>query len=259
MSYNVDFSVIIPHRDSLHFLPKLFSTIPDSEKIEVLLIDNSLIPITKEDVKTSRNFILLFSEPNRGAGGARNVGIKNAHGKWLIFIDADDYLPNDAFDIFYSEYDADAEVIYFCMNGIYLDTGEYSDRGEKYTYLTQGYINGKIEENDIRVNFSSPCSKMISHELVNRHNIQFDEVIVSNDLYFSMLVGFYAKKIKAVDKVTYIATVSRGSLTKRRDCEALKSRFEVRLRRNHFLKKHNLGKYQSSVMYFLCNSVLSPE
>ena len=51
--------------------------------------------------------------------------------------------------------------------------------------------------------------------------------------------------------MTYIATVSRGSLTKRRDCEALKSRFEVRLRRNHFLKKHNLGKYQSSVMYFL--------
>lgn len=246
-----DFSIIIPHSNSLHFLPKLFSTLPVSDKIEIILVDNSEYPINKDDVKTDRHFVLFYSSPKRGAGGARNEGIKHAHGKWLIFIDADDYLPNDAFEIFYSKIDSDAEVIFFGMDGIYLDTGERSNRGDTYTQLVKDFLNGKKSEMDIRLRFASPCSKMVSRELVKRHDIQYDEVVASNDVYFSLLTGYYAKKIEAVDKITYIATVSKGSLTKRRDYEAVKSRFLVNLRQNKFLKEQKLSKYQVSIMLYL--------
>jgi len=248
---NYDFSIIIPHRDSLHFLPKLFSTLPKSPKVEIILVDNSAVPIKKEDVETDREFILLFSSPNRGAGGARNEGIEHAHGKWLIFVDADDYLPDDAFDIFYNLFNSDAELIYFGMDGIYSDTGEHSERGDQYTQLVRDYLSRKKSEMDIRLGFASPCSKMVRRELIDRHHIRFDEVVASNDVYFSLLTGYYAKKIDAVDKITYIATVSRGSLTKRRDYEVINARYIVSLRRNKFLKEHGLHKYQSSIMIFL--------
>lgn len=247
--YDKKFSVIIPHRNSLHFLPKLFSTIPNSEDIEILLVDNSPIPISKSDLNIDKEYTLLYSSPERGAGGARNVGLDNAHGKWIIFIDADDYLTNNAFDTFFSQYNSDSEIIYFCMDGVYIDTGEQSNRGEHYTQLTRGYINGTVSELSIRLDFPSPCSKMISHDLINRHHIRFDEVVASNDVFFSLLTGFYAKKISAIDKITYIATVSRGTLTRRRDYCVLKSRYEVRLRRNKFLKEHNLNSYQTSIMH----------
>lgn len=250
-SKEIDFSIIIPHRDSLHFLPKLFHSLPESDRIEILLIDNSFIPIKREDVDTDKNFELLYSSPERGAGGARNEGLEHAHGKWLIFIDADDYLPDNTFEIFYNHFNSDAELIYFGMNGIYVDTGGYSERGDQYTKLVRGYLSGKISEMEIRLGFASPCSKMVRRELIDRHHIRFDEVVASNDVYFSLLTGFYAKKIDAVDKITYIATVSRGSLTKRRDLKVLQSRFEVNLRRNKFLKEHNLSQYQGSVMFFL--------
>lgn len=251
VNYSFDFSIIIPHRNSLHFLPKLFSTLPKSDKIQILLIDNSDVPIKKEDIETDAEFELLYSSPSRGAGGARNVGIENAKGKWLIFVDADDYLPTDAFETFYSKLNSDAELIYFGMDGIYSDTNERSDRGDAYTQLVKDYLFGSKTEMDIRLNFSTPCSKMVRRDLVEKHNLRFDEVVASNDVYFSLLTGYYAKKIEAVDKITYIATVTRGSLTKRRDYEVIKSRFIVNLRRNKFLKEHNLAQYQASIMYHL--------
>ncbi len=250
-SKDIDFTVIIPHRDSIHFLPKLFHSIPESDRIEILLIDNSFNQISREDVTTDKFFKLLYSSPERGAGGARNKGLEHAHGKWLVFIDADDYLPDNAFEIFYDQINSTAEVIYFGMDGIYSDTGEHSDRGAKYTQLVKDYLSGKKSEMDLRLGFATPCSKMIRHELVDRHQIRFDEVVASNDVYFSLLTGYYANNIDAVDRITYIATVSRGSLTKRRDLSVIQSRFEVNLRRNKFLKEHNLSQYQASVMFFL--------
>jgi len=253
-NYKYDFSIIIPHRDSLQFLPKLFNTLPISDKVEVILIDNSDKPINKEDVLTDKQFKLLYSSPKRGAGGARNEGIDHSNGKWLIFVDADDFLPDDALETFYKYVNSDAEVIYFGMDGIYADTGERSDRGDGYTQLVKDYLSGRKSEMDLRLSFASPCSKMVRRELVDRNQIRFDEVVASNDVYFSLLTGYYAKKIDAVDKITYIATVSRGSLTKRRDLLVIQSRFEVNLRRNRFLKEHNLSQYQASVMFFLFNA-----
>src|SRR5690554_3964278 len=108
INHKYDFTIIIPHRDSLHFLPKLFSTLPKSDKIQILLIDNSDVSIKKEDIETDTEFELLYSSPERGAGGARNEGIEHAKGKWFIFVDADDYFTNDAFGTFYDYFNSNA-------------------------------------------------------------------------------------------------------------------------------------------------------
>lgn len=257
MTYTKDFSVIIPHRNSLHFLPKLFSSIPVSDKIEVILVDNSPEPITMKQVRevgVERRFALIFSAPSRGAGGARNEGIEHASGKWLLFLDADDFYSESAFDAFYKHLDSSAEMIYFCMGGIYEDTGERSNRGDNYTNLVLDYRDAKIDEMQLRLNYSSPCAKMVSHALVDRHNIRYDEVLASNDTYFSMLTGYYATKVDTDPTEVYIATVSRGSLTRRRDFAVVLSRYQVALRFNKFLKDHDLRDRQKSVMVYFYNA-----
>ena len=70
-----------------------------------------------------------------------------------------------------------------------------------------------------------------------------------------MLSGFYARGIDATDSVTYIATVSRGSLTKQRNLRVIESRYRVYLKCNKFLRKNDLGAYQNSVMYYLKCSI----
>lgn len=254
MKYKFDFSVIIPHRNSVSLLPQLFSSIPKDDRIEIIIVDNSPTPVSKEGINIDRDYKLFYSLPERGAGGARNVGIENAHGKWLLFLDADDYYADGAFDVFYQYVDSDAEIIYTGMGGIYSDTGEPSDRGDRYAKLVRDYLNGEIDETTLRLTFTSPCCKMVSHDLVIRHNLRYDEVVASNDMYFSLLSGYYAKRIDAVDFVSYIATVSRGSLTKRQDFPVIKARYEVKLRYNLFVRKNGLSQYQHSIMTYIYQS-----
>ena len=249
MSYTKEFSIIVPiWRGAIKFLPKLLDSIPEKEGIEIIVVDNSKDPVSREEIKSAREIVFLHSAPERHAGGSRNDGIAAAKGKWLLFADSDDFYTDDAFDVYYSMLDTDAEIVYTGMGGIYEDTGERSERGDRYAKAVHDYLAGTRSELELRLHFSSPCCKMVSHALVDRHNLRYDEVVASNDMYFSMLSGYYAKSIAAVDKVTYIATVNRGSLTKRKGYETTLSRFQVRLRCNEFLRKHDLNEYQGSCL-----------
>ena len=252
---NIDISIIIPQRNSLATIPRLFATIPDTDRIEIILVDNSDVPVKKEDIGVSRDFILLWASPSRYAGGARNVGMKSAKGKWLLFADADDMFTEDAFDLFFSLIYDDADIIYFGMTGIYSDTGEYSNRGEYYNSIIRKYLSGKITEEKLRFSFGSPCSKMIKREFVEYNNLLYDEVVVCNDSYFSTTSGYYAKKVRAIDKPVYVATVTHGSLTKRTDFVARHSKYLVCLRINKFLRDKNQSKYQLPVASYIRESL----
>lgn len=248
MDSNVDFSVIIPHSNSVGLLTRLLDSIPVTNNIEVIVVDNSPVPITKDRVNASRDYTLLFSAPQRGAGGARNVGIEHAHGKWFLFADADDYYADGAFDTFNKFVNETAEIIYFCAEGIYPETGKRSTRGDNYTNLVRGYLSGVLDENKLRLQFHVPWAKMVSKLLVDRKSLRYDEVVASNDEFFSLKSGFYANSILAVDTVVYIVTVSTGSLTKRLDKAAVMSKFKVHLRCNQFVKQKGLPEFQKSIM-----------
>lgn len=244
-----DFSIIIPHRNSIDLLRKLISSIPQSERIEIIVVDNSLPTISKNEIELDRQYQLLYSSPEKGAGGARNVGLDNAHGEWLVFADADDYFTNNAFSIFSSMLTSDVDVVYTCAEGRYIDSGEYSKRADAYNNLINNYLSDKRTELDLRLGIPVPWCKMIRHQLVNQYSIRFDEITAGNDIYFSLLVGYYAKKIEAIAEITYIVTVSKGTLTKRRDYESTYARLYSKLHCNQFLKEHGLSNRQHSIMF----------
>lgn len=250
MAKNIDFSVIIPQRNSLDTLPRLFATIPESDKIEIILVDNSFVPITKEEIAIDREYKLLWSPPDRCAGGARNVGIENASGKWLIFSDADDFFAENAFALFYQNIESKSDILYFCAEGIFPDTGERSTQADLYTDLVRNYLKDKSTEMKLRLNFHVPWAKMISAEFVGKHHIRYDEVVANNDDYFALLAGYYADKVEAIGEIVYYYVVRRGSIMRCRSYNVIKTRYEVILRCNKFKKDHGLSSHQGSVMYF---------
>lgn len=252
-SYSVGFSVIIPQRNSIQTLPRLFDSIPVSDRIEIIVVDNTPTPVTKEEIGIDREYKLLWSDPSRHAGGARNVGLEAASGKWLIFADADDYFTEGAFDIFEKKIDSQADIVFFKATGIFTDTGEYSYKAEPYAKMVMGYLENK-DELSLRLRHIVPWAKMICHSFVKEIDAKFDEVRASNDAMFATKIGYYAKSIEAVDYEVYVATESKGSLTKRRDFEVIHSRYLVALRRNQFLKQHGIKEYQSMVIHFLYQS-----
>lgn len=75
----------------------------------------------------------------------------------------------------------------------------------------------------------------------------------SNDVMFSVRTGWLANKILVDLTKIYIITVSKGSLTKRRNLNNYMSRYNVYLRYNTFVKSINRPQYQMSIMYFYIN------
>lgn len=248
------YSIIIPQRNSLKTLPRLFASIPEREDIEILLVDNTPTPVTKEEIGIDREYNLLWSAPERHAGGARNEGVDNAKGNWLIFSDADDYFTKDAFEVFDMYNNSDAEIIYFCAQGIYPETGEKSKQADLYTNLVQGFLSDPAKEFSLRLSFHVPWAKMVKRSFVEKYHIRYDEVVANNDDYFALLAGYYANKVEAVDKPVYYYSVSTGSIMRRRSKEVMRTRLEVVLRCNKFKKEHCLGKYQGSVAYFIAEA-----
>lgn len=91
------FSIIIPcyneEKNIRRCLNSIFCQTLDKKKYEVIVIDdgsqdNSINIIKEFDLR-------LFNSNRLGAGGARNIGINNAIGEYIILLDADDYLYNN--------------------------------------------------------------------------------------------------------------------------------------------------------------------
>ena len=93
-------SFIIPVYNVSLYLDKCLESIVNQtyKNIEIILIDDGSTDISLEKCMEWKNRdkrILVITKQNEGLGITRNLGIKIAKGKYLIFVDSDDYLLSD--------------------------------------------------------------------------------------------------------------------------------------------------------------------
>lgn len=246
------YSVIIPHKNSPNLLLRCLESIPKREDIQIIVVDDNSddnkVDFEHFPGEGEKEVEVYLTKEGRGAGYARNVGLKHAKGKWLIFADSDDYFVEQAFCIFDAQFENKSDVIYFKSSSVYGDTKMPADRADPYNILVDTYLKNRENESCLRIAFEVPWAKMIRREFIEREGIRFDEVLAGNDVMFSTLSGYFAHTIDAVPFCVYVVTVSKGSITKRKNHTVFLSRLKVSLRKNEFLKAHGLGQYQKSIM-----------
>ena len=94
-------SVIIPSYNYADVLGRAVNSIPDTDEIEILIIDDGSPDNTEEiasELVNQRNNLKYIKKENGGAASARNRGIKEATGEYLFFLDADDEASDNAFE-----------------------------------------------------------------------------------------------------------------------------------------------------------------
>ena len=252
---NPTFSIIIPHKEIPDLLMRCLKSIPVSEDIQVIVVDdNSTGADTYLDKypELSRPYLeFVRTTKGGGAGYARNVGLDRAKGKWLLFADADDFYVDDMYDIITTYAESDADVIYFQKQAVYSDDiNRKSPRSGYIDKIMDIYLKTG-DELPVRTRYNVPWGKMIKKSLVENHHIRFEEIKYSNDILFSVHVGCLAKKIEAIDTVLYVVTSHEGSATYEfcKKPDELRIRAGAAFRYDSFLFQHNMSQGREIVSY----------
>lgn len=251
----MDYSLIIPHCNSVVLLRKLLDSVDRNLDVQTIVVDdNSTDRQFEAVVRLQEEYAFeLYKNEGASAGGARNTGMKYAKGRWLIFADADDYFTGDMSRLLDAHSESDADVVFFNVGSRRRENGEKANR-DRYIKRLFSQWNTRKDEMIFRCRYIAPWGKIYKRRFVEENSIYFEECIGGNDMLFSVRTGVEADKIEIDTHEFYICTASASSITALIGKERHEAKLQATLRTNDYLRKHGCRKYQVSVLYFIAKA-----
>lgn len=253
---NKKYSIIIPHKDIPELLQRCLDSIPRRDDIQIIVVDDNSNP-AKVDFNhfpgmNEQCVEIYLTKEGKGAGYARNVGLKYVKGKWVLFADADDYFNYCLLDALDSYMLSNADIVFFNANSVNTDTYINTSRAAQINRFINEY-DTDLERAiyNLRFQFGEPWAKMIKHDLIICNGIRFDETIVHNDTWFSFMIGYYAKAISVDHRAIYCVTVRPGSISSYINSEKLVVRCNIFTKVAEFCKKEGIRTYEKRHIYSL--------
>lgn len=223
-------SVIIPVYNTSEFLRQCLDSVLGQtlSNIEVICVDDGStdgsIEILKEYEQKDSRVKLIFQE-NAGGGAARNKGIAVARGKYLSFLDSDDFFEPRMLEEAYNKCRrVGADICVYKVRRYDNVTGNFSsDRGSfveaNFPSKASGIEVFSSEDMGDRVfnTFQTwPWNKLFSRRFIMKHELRFQEIMRTNDMYFVNSALMYADRITVVriELVNYrVGTVNNCQAT----------------------------------------------
>lgn len=150
------------------------------------------------------NRIKVFHKENGGVSSARNLGIEQAEGEWITFIDSDDWISQNYLQSFVSNLKYGERTIY--LQGIQMFT-IHKGLSPMFCYENDFY---RIKEHvDLFVNKKilangCPVAKLFNVKVLKRNDIRFNETISINEDHLFVLTYYqYVDSICTISNLSY--------------------------------------------------------
>ena len=218
---NPEISIIIPVYNVEKYLDECLNSAANQtfENIEIICVndgstDGSLEILESHASKDKR--IRIISQENKGVSSARNEGLDAARGKYIYFMDSDDYMePNALRELHDLIEEKSCDLIIFKTYNFIDETGEYVNM-EYYDMpeLTEILANSKFKCQDylkelIDVDVTV-YTKFFKKEIAS--DIRFREGLIFEDNLFAMQLLFNAESIYFYDRYLYHRRMREDSL-----------------------------------------------
>lgn len=258
-------SVIIPVYNTEKYLRECLDSVINQTLADIEIIcvndgstDSSLQILQDYAQKDKR--ITVLTQKNKGAGVARNLGLKNAKGEYVIFFDSDDYMNMKMLEKLYNRGCETGSDITICKS-------EYLNKKDS----TKIPISFAVEKNCIgdvlllqpkdyakcifQFCVGWPWDKLYKRDFVVKNKLKFQKLRHSNDTYFVLFSLVLANCISIVDDILVTHRTHENSLESTR-VEAPSCFYFALSKMWHSLKK--LGDYKTYEYSFINYCVTFP-
>lgn len=231
----------------------------DFDDYEVIIVDDcgtdNSMKVVKELIDNHPNgdkVRIISHEKNEGLAEARNTAIKNAKGKYIYFLDSDDYISHNALSTLYSaakKYQAD--VVW---------SSNYKQKNEKIWTEDDNILPFKVFQDDgefssflyshIKDNLPDTAWNILfSIDFLNKNNLLFPNIRFQEDIAFDELYHPYIKKAVMIPCLTYYYLLREGSLMNVQSRESINIREAERsIELCNILKKQST-KWENDKIY----------
>lgn len=236
----IDISVIIPVYGIEQYIERCARSLFEqtlNKGVEYIFIDDAsrdrsidtLKSVVAEYPELVNNIKIVHHIRNKGLPAARNTGLENATGEYVMHVDGDDYLENDALEVLYNTArNNDADVVW-CSYYIAFDNKKRIIRQPLFNTpqdAVRGMLRGTMKYN--------VWNKFCRKALYKENGIIFPEGQSMGEDLTMIMVFLHARKCACVDRVLYNYVQNPGQMTANYTEEKLESlRFNCNMISNY--------------------------
>lgn len=206
-------SIVIPVYNSSKYLEECLDSIINQtyKCLEIICVDdgstdNSLEILNKYRLNDDRIKVYSKANEGRGAASARNLGLDNATGEYIMFLDSDDVFELDMVSELVAKIsETQAEVVIFGAERF-----DSANPQKRLPYLSinlskapaKAYFNVNDCAEDIyQISDLIAWNKIFSRKLLIENNLKFEPIPISDDQYVPSLALVLADRIAIVNKI----------------------------------------------------------
>lgn len=212
-------SVIIPVYNKKEYLEKCIESVLDSsfDSVEIICIDDCSTDgsgeILEKIKQKSRNIKVIKNSENMGVSYSRNAGIDIAKGKYIVFLDADDYLDQYALEKYY--YALDEVKAEGCFIKLITSDGMYN-----ITNSYDGVYSGKELLSELVANdemFLYACGSIWATDYIRNNNIRFKNLKIGEGGLYTLEALINADSVIVSDYPGYHYYINESSTINRKE------------------------------------------
>lgn len=222
MRTNILVSIIVPIYKVSEYLNTCVQSACEQTypNLEIILVDDGSPDDCPEkcDVWAKKDpRIKVIHKKNGGLSDARNAGLDIATGKYIYFLDGDDFMKPRLIETALKYMIDGADMVAFGYDkvfsdgstktvGIHSGNTEFSSMQKRFHFLIQELLQGKI--------CWEAWSRMYSRDLIERYHLRFadNRVIFAEDLYFCLCYCAHAERVVSIANSLYGYSIREDSI-----------------------------------------------
>ncbi len=254
----VSVSVIIPVYNVEKYLQRCLDSVFNQtfSDLEIICVndgspDNSLAILQENAQKDKR--IKIISQSNQGLSQARNNAMKHVSGKYVAFLDSDDFYDDNFIESLY--YEAEKEKADVVMT----NTRYISPTRSKQTYFQERLLSS-FDDKIKAIPDGSCWNKLYSSAFLKKHNLSFPSGLYFEDNLFTVSVCYFANRFAVINGGCYNYIYNPSSITKdpKKEQKRIADSLIIAQKLMTFSNTNNMNKQDRlCVLNFCLNNIIN--